>query len=139
DDELAKLLTRVSSTKEGVEVAVEILLMRFYRSPNESAEVKDSILEYGRKLLGSLSFGHDPADGGSRDYALGVIAGHCLEGEKAKATASSICKRLRKAIEEHKIFSFNYPELTKQIVRRQPEVFLDTFYGTPRGRRSRKR
>ncbi len=131
DDELAELLEKILTKENGIDVAIEILKMRFHgSSPN--AEYSSYLLKAGRKVMTDFEF---PKGTGSHihslDHSMSKIAQICLATENGKEAAKAVCEHLKLAFGPYRTFNNNYPKLLKEIASVQPTIFMDVFLGNP--------
>lgn len=117
DDDLAVLLNEISRKKGGIDVAIEILKMRFFEKNNTSDHSTNLLIFACNTLYSYISktsgyFEHDSE--------LALISNVCLGCIHGKQIASDICKYI-------KINSFLSPciKLLESIASIYPELFLD--------------
>ncbi|MDP1770828.1 MAG: hypothetical protein Q8L15_00985 [Methylobacter sp.] len=127
DDNLCDLLKMIASKPDGLAIAVDTLQMRLHGNKNEKRPCSNVITSLGQELLIQVSFDCENYRSEQMDYRLGQLAEACLKGEEAVTSATVICKKLAKALSEHKIYPINSPCLLKNLARQQPQVFLDNF------------
>jgi len=126
DDNLCGLLRMLASKPDGLSIAVETLQMRLFDNKIEKRTCSGSIISLGQELLVQIDFDRKSEQ---MDYKLGQIAESCLVGEETAVTATVICRKLAKALSEHKIYSIESPYLLKSLSRQQPQALLDSFFG----------
>lgn len=129
DEELARLLTKISSRDKGVGVAIDIIVMRFYGRNEESPEISDSLMRVGQDLLSIYPFEQESSRQDNRDHDLEVIARICLNGQAGVDTTTKIGQHFTKGIMDHRLYPFNYPRLLNSLAQVQPIVFLNMFLG----------
>ena len=129
DDNLCGLLRMLASKPDGLAIAVDILQMRLHGNKEDKTPYSRVITSMGQELLIQVSFDCENYRSEQMDYKLGRLVESCLVGEKAVTTATVICKKLAKALSEHKIYPINSPCLLTNIARQHPQVFLDNFLG----------
>lgn len=129
DDELARLLRKVISKEGGVDVAFEILQMRFHGRNEDSPPCSDKLMAVARDILSIYDFDKKRGSQSYRDYQLAEVARTCLKGQDGSRTATQIGQHLAQAMMNHRIYAFDYPNLLKSLAHTQPIVFLDVFLG----------
>jgi hypothetical protein len=118
-----RLLMRIATEPEGLDIAIEILGMRISFAANQSSP--SEIIDIGCDLMCRLTFARRQAD----DYRLGIIANHCLVGEKGAATVREICRKLKDAVSKSETYAFYHGELLKILLRAQPLAALESLCG----------
>jgi hypothetical protein len=126
DDELAKLLRKILSKKDGFGVAMEILQMRFH-GLDKSSKPSISLIQAAQNVLLSYSFDQRLKGQDNRDGDLAELADICLSGEDGITAATHVAQKLARAIMEQRVYGFDYPSLLENLARAQPKVFLDVF------------
>jgi hypothetical protein len=129
DDDLADLLKKLLSTEEGIGVVIEILKMRFYRPKEEFPEYSRKLIAVARDVLSLYSFPGERGRHSNPDYDLAQIARICLNGNEGINAATEICQHLAEAINDNRIYAFDYPDLLNTLIRTHPSVFLNVFLG----------
>jgi hypothetical protein len=130
DDDLAVLLKKIISKEGGVEVAIEILNMRFYGSKENTHDYSKKLIEVAQDVLSTYSFSDKSGRPNTKDYYLAQIARICLNGHKGLNSASEICKHLVDAISDNDIYAPDYPELFNSLACAQPVMFLNVIFGS---------
>jgi hypothetical protein len=129
DDELAELLERIASRKDGISVAVDILAMRFYPLAEKSGAAQSiSLIECGRRLLTTYDYSPDKHDAIRSQYDLSRIARVSLVGPEGEDVARHVCEQILSEADRAALHE-GYPDLLKTIVRLQPNAFLNVFVG----------
>lgn len=126
DDDLATILKKILSKEDSIDVALEILRMRFYKKKN-SAEISENLLDAGRDVLCKYSPSDRRERHGIKDHALSILAKLCLSGESGVHAAEKVCQNFLQAIINYKIYIFDYPTSLGTICDVQPHVFLNIF------------
>lgn len=129
DAGLTKLLVKISEKPGGLPVSIEILHMRFHGSKDEKNKPNDKLIHVGRELLNKIKFDRNDKSIRSEDYTLGEIIEICFRGEGAESAASEFCNRLSIAISEFHVFAEDYTSVYEALIKVQPKVFLNSFYG----------
>ena len=119
-----RLLIRIAAESEGVDIAIEILSMRISFAPGQSST--SELIDIGCELMRRLTFARRrPTD----DYRLGIIAKHCLIGEKGATTVREICRNLKDAVSKSETYAFYLADLLKILLRAQPVAALESLCG----------
>jgi hypothetical protein len=139
DDDLAKLLKKILSKEAGIDVAIEILRMRFHDRNDKSPKVSDSLLAVARDVLSMYAFEEKRQRQSNRDYELAEIARICLNTKEGVPAATQVCQHLAKAAMERRVFALEYPELLNSLAQTQPRVFLDVFLESSNGQDNHRR
>lgn len=131
DDDLADLLKKILFKKQGTDVVIQILRMKF-----DELKYSSSLMTVGREVLSSYSFDKQVVDS-----ELAQIARICLNGDQEgiKAAAAKICQHLAKAITDNRIFVHDHPKLLNTLAHIQPFVFLDIFLESKERRQEYRR
>ncbi|GEM_PF-3220818 len=108
-------------------VSVDILSMRLHS--NRGRKPSNTIKSAGQFLLSNAMFGSKVGSVGRKDDELSDIVEACLEGETAKPAAQSVCSKLANVLLDNSISFSDYPSLLISLAKKQPRVFLDTFFG----------
>lgn len=127
DEDLAKILRKILSKEGGVEVALEILNMRFHGRKKNSSEYSDRVMAAAQDMVSVYSFGEERKRQNNHDYELAEVVSICLDGSKGIHAATVMCQNLKQAISENRAYSFDYPRLLNNLAEVQPTVFLDVF------------
>jgi hypothetical protein len=129
DDELARLLRKILSKEGGFDVAIEIINMRAHARRKNSQKWSESLIEVAREILSTYFFNVERGRVPNADFHLSEIAGICISGQEGIPAAEKISLQLAKAINDHRIYAFDYPHLLNRLAQAQPRVFLDVFLG----------
>jgi hypothetical protein len=119
-----RLLIRIATEPEGLDIAIEILCMRISFAANQSST--SELIDIGCELMRRLTFTRRNA---VDDYRLGIIAKHCLVGEKGGATVREICRNLKDAVSKSETYAFYHADLLKILLRTQPLAALESLCG----------
>lgn len=122
DENLCDLLRLLTSTPDGLAIAVDILQMRLCNIENCSSV----LASFGREMLVQIDFECENNYSEKIDYELGHIVGKCLVGEEAATVTSLICKKLAKPSLKYKD-CYSHPFILESIAKQQPQIFLDEF------------
>ncbi|NOY16305.1 MAG: hypothetical protein GXP23_05120 [Gammaproteobacteria bacterium] len=127
DDDLAQILRKILSKEGGVDVALEILNMRFHGRKKNSSEYSGRVMTVAQDMLSAYSFGEERRRQNNHDYELAEVVSILLDGSKGIHAATIMCQNLKQAISENRAYSFDYPRLLNKLAEVQPTVFLDIF------------
>lgn len=123
-DALSLLLTDIGNLADGVEIALDILHMHFYRDRQESRQHAPSLITVGRELLLRADFGKNQR---VQDFALSTIIHVCCAGPDGEATFREICARARSGLETALLSSYDLVYVLKAIFKTHPLIALDEF------------
>jgi hypothetical protein len=114
--EFNQLLLRISDHPEGVDIAMEILVMRlsFERERSSSEE----LVEIGCELMRRLNVIRAPNS--NSEYHLQIIGGHCLLGDKGASTVREVCTKLRDAVSRRDCSAYAHRELLQILFTAAP-------------------
>ena len=129
DDDLAVLLRKIISKEGGIDVAIEIIAMRFYQADKETPDFSISLVEVAREILLTYSFPDNWPRQRNPDHSLMQIAQICFKGDGGFDFASKMCRHLAEAMVDDPIDVLHYPNLLKVLALNYPFVFLDVFLG----------
>jgi hypothetical protein len=121
---LAALLNDIAKLPKGVEVAIEILHMHFYRSSNDGLEKNELLVSVGRDLLSRVNF---TKDSHLKDYGTHAVIGICLMGEEGENAAVRVCANICSALDRYSVLSHNLMYTLKALFETQPAIALDSF------------
>ena len=124
DDDLAGLLKKILLKEGGVNVALDILQMRFHGKEKETSKYSDDLIAVAQDVMTAFSFEKRQ---NNHDYELTEVVGLCLDGTKGSHAATIMCQNLAKAISENRVYSFDFPQLLNKLAKVQPTIFLDVF------------
>jgi hypothetical protein len=118
-----KLLLRISDRPEGVDVAIEILVMRL--SFDQESSSLDELVEIGCELMRRLRVT------GSTDsnlaYRLQIVGKHCLLGDKGAETVREVCTKLRDPISRSEASTYGHREFLQILFSAQPLAVLQSL------------
>lgn len=124
--ELGELLLDVAALPGGIWVAIDILHMRFFSDRSDGCPHASSLIEVGRQLLRSISFGRYEA-ASNLDYAIGQLIQVCCSGTEGELTAYDLCTRLATDLASMHVHSSNVDEVLKAVFIVQPLIALDAL------------
>lgn len=135
-EDLADLLIDISQMSGGVEVALEILHMHFFRHHEEECDWNAHLVSVGRDLLMRADWSRE---GLLRDYAAGIVIGVCLDGPEGRGVAEVVCKKLCTALDAYQVSSYNLHHTLMALMKTQPFATLDVLLLStpPHGLRNR--
>jgi hypothetical protein len=123
-DALAALLEDIATLSDGVEIALDILSMYFFRDQKEAREPNARLISVGRDLLVRANFSRN---GGLRDYPTHSVILICLKGEQGRHTAEKVCGKICSALEGYHTSPHDLIYVFKALCETQPFVALDVF------------
>ena len=121
---LAALLEDVGTLPDGVEIALDILFLRFFRDDKEERAQCHRLVEVGRDLLVRADFTNKGQHG---DFGLHTVIRICLAGDEGGDAARQVCANILSAIESVYFSSHDLSDILKAIFETQPFIALDTF------------
>lgn len=127
--DLADLLRLISEKEGGLEIAIEILQMRFFSERSSGSPHDANLLTVGREFLdrSALGKGSDLAD-----YRRKEILSVCLAGPEGSEVAASMARRLRSSAANYEAYAFSNQQLLCGLLEVQPLAVLDAlFEGNP--------
>jgi hypothetical protein len=122
--DLRKFLTAISAKPDGLDVAMDILHMRFFSDRQEKKATDPALVLAGRELVQLLEFAHKRQDG---DHRIGSVIKTCLTGVGGAKYARTACLKFKAALVGHKIYAHNYDQLLQSLFSAQPLVALNVF------------
>ena len=133
---LGALLLDIASLADGVEIALDILHMHFYRDREAGRPRSQTLIEQGRELLCRADFSKK---GALRDFGLHTIIRVCCSGNEGEATAREVCLHIRDAMEATHLWHHDLNHILKALFETQPVVALDVFLLSALTRRNSRR
>ncbi|TNJ38256.1 hypothetical protein FGF66_09685 [Chlorobaculum thiosulfatiphilum] len=124
EEPLAMLLEDIGALPGGVEVALDILHMHFWRDHKEKRVPGAVVVEVGRNLFVRADFSKK---GLNRDFGLKTIIRECLSGEVGESAAKQVCNTIRFQLERYRVTSHDISAVLKALFETQPFIALDTF------------
>lgn len=122
--ELGALLLDIAGLPDGVEIALDILYMHFYRDREDGRPWNQSLIETGRYLLRRSDFGKR---GAFHEFGVDKVIRICCSGSDGEETAHDVCTHLCGALESAHLSSHDVSYILKALFETQPFVALDTF------------
>lgn len=123
-EELAALLLDIAKLPDGVEIALDILHMYFFRDREIVQLWNQSLIESGRELLCRADFNKK---GQLRDYGMQTVVCICCAGCEGEETAREICAHLCAAIESYHLSPHDVSYVLKGLFSTQTFIALDVF------------
>lgn len=121
------LIRGISLLPKGYEVAVEILSMWLQSARNSKRPIDKDIALCGRELVRKYVF--ERTDHNHHGYRLGEIIDACFAGVDAVEDTITLCRQIKVAVKEYRLYPFTNWHLFKSIFSTQPLVALDEFVG----------
>ena len=122
--DLADLLDELAGLDGGVERALDILHMYFYRDREEKRDHDPRLVAKGRDLLARADF---TKQGMLRDYGLKGVIRISLAGDAGRETARTVCRSIRAALDKVRISSQDLQYILKGLFQVHPDIALDEF------------
>jgi hypothetical protein len=119
-----ELLLAISRREEGLDRALEILHMRLYSRRSDKEPIEPDDRQTGRELLTEVAFEKNNQREG---HALAIIVRLCLAPPSDNAVAAQLCRRLRDAIVQLKVYAWHYSDLFSSLGTLFPRIVLDEF------------
>lgn len=129
DDELAGLLEKIITREGGVEVALDILHMRYFGREKDSPPCSVSLMTTARRTLSLYSFEKGRRRRPNQDYRLAEIADWCLAGKGGVQASRGFLRQFAEATKDCRIYAFDYPRLLNSLASIQHKAFLDELLG----------
>ena len=121
---LGALLLDIAGLVDGVEIALDILHMRFFCDHEAGRSPQVNLIELGRTFLCRLDVSRISD---SRDYGLHTIIHKCCSGDDGEATAREVCMHICDAMEKHYFSLYNLKNVLNALFETQPVTALDMF------------
>ncbi len=120
-----ELIVQIAAKPEGLEVATEILAMRFFADGQDQREHDAEAKEAGCEILRHLTFRRNP----HRDeYNLGRLIAACLSGSDGAPVAVEIVLRLKEAVARRETYAFYHDGLLEALCAAQPFAVLNALF-----------
>lgn len=121
---LAGLLKDIGALPDGIEIALDILHMHFFRDCKEARVPCPCLIEVGRDLFIQADFSKK---GPIRDFGMHTVIRICLAGDEGGDAARQVCANICKVLENVYISSQELSYIFKALFETQPLIALDTF------------
>jgi len=134
-----KLLLLIADQSDGVDVAVDILHMRFFRDRSDHIEHDPELIMAGRELLRRITFGRHKNQ--NDDYRRGELVHPCLVDPDASPVAAEIAAHLKTAMDAYQTYWIDNNQVLEALFKAQPRAVLDVFVvdaGSPVKRQIRR-
>jgi hypothetical protein len=123
-DELGALLLDIAELPDGVEIALDILHMRFYRDSKDQRPWSPGLVYVGRQLLSRADFAKKQP---SRDFGMHTVIRVCCAGSDGETTLRNICARVRAGLETVYLSAHDLGYVLKALFETHPLIALDEF------------
>jgi hypothetical protein len=130
DDELALILTKILSKKEGTYVVIKILAKRLIDKKDEVLKISGNIIILANKVLSKFTPPEKKGEHKNLDYDLAIIAKVLRNDKNSSLAARKICNTLFEGIKNNYFFTTDYPRLLTTLTHSYPHIFLDIFLGS---------
>ncbi len=120
------LLIRIAVEPEGLDIALEILSMRLSFKEGRRNSLPSELIDVGCELMRRLIFTRRKT---ADNYRLGIIAKHCLVGERGATAVLEICRNLKDAVSKSETYAFYHADLLQSLFDAQPLAALEGFCG----------
>jgi hypothetical protein len=127
DNDLADLLVKLQKRENGINVAIDILGMRFHETKEKQIQHSRKLIETACSLLEQYPFTRGNYLQNNVGYELAQIAKVCFSNEFGAKYIVSTCEHLAKLTTDYRISSIEYTDLFSSIAHIKPFVFLDIF------------
>lgn len=121
---LGLLLMDIATLTDGVEIALDILHMHFYRDREDGRPRHPGLVDVGRNLLARTDFSKK---GTLRDYGLHTVIRVCCSGNNGEEAARAVGQRIRTEMETVFLSTHDLGHVLKALFETQPMIALDTF------------
>jgi hypothetical protein len=122
DDDLHSIIEHIMSQNNSLDVALEILSMRFHGKTKEKHYHK--LIELGYKIFIEYPYiDHEESRNGHNDHSLEIVASTCFENNPIETMAATICKNI--AASQSISLIPRFPNTLKVLAKYFPKVFLD--------------
>lgn len=121
---LAALLEYIATLSDGVEIALDILHMHFFRDRAEARERNARLVSVGRELLARAGYSKNSP---LRDFGADTVIRICLAGKDGIAAAEKVCADIRSALDSYHVSSNELSYSLNALFEPQPFVALDSF------------
>lgn len=119
---LATLLVKIAAMPDGSMLALEILHMHLYSLKDDGRDVGPALITCGRVLLANVNFSDSSRVG---DFGLKEVVKACLSGPSGKVDTRTLCRRIRKALDDHRLSAYKIGHLLEGLFETQPSIALD--------------
>jgi hypothetical protein len=123
-EELSALLLDIAQLSDGVEIALDILHMHFFRDREAGQQWDHLLIETGRNLLRRTDFSKK---GQLRDYGMHTVVTICCAGIEGEDAAREVCDQLTAAIKSYQTSPYEVDYVLKALFKTQTFIALDAF------------
>jgi hypothetical protein len=123
-EDLSALLLDIAQLSDGVEIALDILHMHFFRDRETGQRWDRRLIETGRTLLRRTDF---KKKGQLRDYGMHTVVSICCAGVEGEDTAREVCDHVSAAIKSYQASSYDVNYVLKGLFKTQTFIALDAF------------
>jgi hypothetical protein len=124
-DDLKQLLIAIAAKSDGLDVAMDILDMRFFSDKQQKNATDPALVLAGRELVQLLEFANRQQNG---DHRIGSIIETCLNDVAGANCAKAVCLKFRAALVGRKTYVHNHGHLLQSLFKAQPIVALNVFF-----------
>lgn len=129
DSDFSELVRMIAIKPDGIDIAVDILVMRIHGQPTEEP-LSNLISLLGQELVLLYNFSQKNSRASHNDHCLATIIKKCFLDKMAAKKAKLVCNSIINALRDHKIYSLeDYSNVLEAIAIRQPIPFLDVILG----------
>jgi hypothetical protein len=121
------LVLAIANRPDGIQVAMQILSMRWHSDRSAKRETAPEVAEAGRALLAAYDFRKD-ARSTREDHELGVIIRASLAGSEGVMIARRLCRELMAAVARYDVRAHDYDDLMKGLFEVHPADVLDELF-----------
>lgn len=121
---LSTLLLDIAQLSGGVEIALDILHVHFFRDREAGQQWDHALIETGRNLLRRIDFSKK---GQFRDYGMHTVVSICCAGIEGEDTARDVCDHLSAAITSYQTSPHEVAYVLKGLFKTQTFIALDAF------------
>jgi hypothetical protein len=123
--QLAVLLRGIAGLKDGLDISIEVLYMRFYSDSEQKKKHDPALIALGRSLLLQMRYSKTAKD----DYRLGQIGKACLKGKSGAEFVEKLTRKLRTAVAKRETHSGYHDRLLVALIGAQPIAGLNGLLG----------
>ncbi|MDQ1086148.1 hypothetical protein [Siphonobacter sp. SORGH_AS_1065] len=125
DEDFSKLVLKISSKDNGVEVAIGLLNMRFREDKQNHQNI---LIEAAREILLKYNFKNQNNYGAIMHDIIKILK-VCIDVdiEEGDDFASTLCTNLNNAFQLYDLYTHDFLELLSIIAKRYPFIFLEFF------------
>lgn len=121
-DLLADMLLELAALKDGSAAALDILHMAIYCLKSDGEPVEDTLLDVGHSILLRMDL-KDASD--VREHRVQETIKYCYAGPAGEQPAKELCQRLKREIEDRRLYAWQLDYIFDALFETQPLVALD--------------